>query len=120
MIRPRLLPLMLLAMSLSQPALAQINPFRGSNATPLNRDDISALTAATHQLLDQTQLAPGASETWSSPSGASGDVTAGNEVRRKGLSCRVMNYLIRMGGGSVPERTRTLTWCKTKNGWKIA
>ena len=118
MIRPRLLPLLLIAMSLSQPVFAQINPFRGRATVPLNKDDISALTAATHQLLDQTQLAPGASETWSSPSGASGDVTAGSAVHRKGLSCRVMDYRIR-AGSSGAERTRTLTWCKTKDGWKI-
>ena len=118
MIRPRLLPLLLIALSLAQPVAAQINPFRGSNATPLNKDDISALTEATHHLLDQTGLVAGQSETWSSPSGASGDVTAGNAVHRKGLSCRVMDYRIR-AGSSGAERTRTLTWCKTKDGWKI-
>lgn len=70
MIRPRLLPLVLLAMSLSQPVLAQVNPFRGSNAVPLNKDHISALTTATYHLLEQAGLVIGASETWSSPSGA--------------------------------------------------
>ena len=119
MIRPRLLPLLLIAVGLSQPVLAQISPFRGSKAVPLGKDDISALTAATYQLLDQAGLVAGASGTWSSPSGASGDVTAGNVVHRKGLSCRVMNYRIRVGS-SDEERARTLTWCKTNNGWKIA
>ena len=119
MIRPRLLPLLLIATSLSQPVFAQINPFPGRATVPLRKDDISALTEATHHLLDQTGLAVGDSQTWSSPSGASGDVTAGNVVHRKGLSCRVMNYQIRMSGSGA-ERARTLTWCKTKDGWKIA
>jgi hypothetical protein len=119
MIRHRFLPVLLIAAGLSHPALAQINPFRGSTAVPLGQDDISALTTVTYHLLDQAGLVAGASETWNSPSGASGDVTAGNVVHRKGLFCRVMNYRIRMGG-SADERARTLTWCKTKNGWKIA
>ena len=118
MIRPRFLPLLLIATSLSQPVFAQINPFPGRATVPLRKDDISALTEATHHLLDQTGLVAGASETWSSPSGASGEVTAGNAVHRKGRSCRVMNYQIRTGS-PVAERTRTLTWCKTKDGWKI-
>ena len=118
MIRPRLLPLLLIAMSLSQPVFAQINPFRGRATVPLRKDDISALTEATHHLLDRTGLVGGDSETWSSPSGASGDVTAGGAVHRNGMSCRVMNYRIR-SGGSAPERARTLTWCKTKDGWKM-
>ena len=119
MIRPRLLPLLLTATSLSQPVFAQINPFPGRATVPLRQDDISALTEATHHLLDRAGLVAGTSETWSSPSGASGNVTAGNVVHRKGLSCRVMNYQIRTSGSGA-ERARTLTWCKTKDGWKIA
>jgi hypothetical protein len=118
MIRPRLLPLLLIATSLSQPVFAQINPFRGRATVPLRKDDISALTEVTQHLLDRTGLVAGDSETWSSPTGASGDVTAGNVVRRKGLDCRVMNYRIRTSG-SAAERARTLTWCKTKDGWKM-
>jgi hypothetical protein len=112
-----LLPL-LLGVCLSHAAHAQINPFRGSNAVPLNAADISALREATDRLLEQPQLSAGGTETWSSPSGASGTVTAGNALRRRGLACRVMNYSI-APGGSGRERNRTLTWCKTKDGWKI-
>ena len=119
MIRPRLLPILLIATCLSQPLFAQINPFRGRATVPLRKDDISALTEATHHLLDQAGLVAGASEAWSSPSGASGEVTAGNAVHHKGLSCRVMNYQIRIGDSGA-ERSRTLTWCKTKDGWKVA
>ena len=115
----RLLTLMVVAVCLSQPALAQINPFRGSGGTPLNRDDIAALTDATYRLLDQPQLVAGASETWSNPqSGVSGTVTAGSAVKRHGLACRVVQY-----ERTVPNRTAnrstTLTLCKTKDGWKI-
>ena len=74
----RLLMLLVVAVCLAQPVLAQINPFRGSGGTPLNRDDIAALTDATYRLLDQPQLVTGASGTWSNPrSGIGGTVTAG-------------------------------------------
>jgi hypothetical protein len=119
MIGRHLLPLLLVAAaSLSNTALAQINPFRGSSAVPLSASDISALTEATNHLLDRPGLADGNSETWSNPAGASGTVTAGPAVQRKGLACRIANYRIvaRRPGA---ERTRTLTWCKTKDGWKI-
>jgi surface antigen len=115
----RLLTLMVVAVCLSQPALAQINPFRGGSGTPLNRDDIAALTDATYRLLDQPQLVVGASETWSNPqSGVSGTVTAGSAVKRHGMGCRIVNY-----ERAVPNRTAnrstTLILCKTKDGWKI-
>jgi len=47
---PRLLLASLIAVSLSEPVLAQINPFRGTRGTPLNSDDIAALTEATNRL----------------------------------------------------------------------
>jgi hypothetical protein len=76
----------LMAVCLPHPVLAQINPFRGSNAVRYARRIFGA---------------------------------AGDAVHRKELSCRVMNYRIGMPGSGA-ERTRTLTWCKTKDGWKIA
>ena len=116
----RLLPLIVIAACLSQPAFAQINPFRGTRATPLSADDITALTDATNRLLDRPGLASGAKETWSSPtSGAKGTVTAGNATKRKGLACRVMHYDLSVPGPR-SERNRTLTWCKTQDGWKLA
>jgi surface antigen len=112
------LALLLLALGVTQPALAQINPFRGTSATPLNNDDIAALTDATNRLLDRPQLAKGNSDTWNNPkSGASGTVTAGDTTQYKGLGCRVMIYKVNVPGPQA-ERTRTLTWCKTKDGWK--
>jgi surface antigen len=117
---PRLLPLLLIAACLSQPVLAQINPFRGSRGTPLNAEDITALTEATNHLLDRPHLVSGAKETWSNPqSGASGTATAGNPLHRKGLACRVVHYQTTFPGGPRAERSNTLTWCKTKDGWKI-
>jgi surface antigen len=119
MFRHRFPLLVLIAVCLSQPAFAQINPFRGSRGTPLNAGDIAALTDATNRLLDQPQLSAGANETWSNAqSGGSGTVTAGDATRRKGLACRVMRYQITMPGAN-PNRSATLTWCKTTNGWKI-
>ena len=118
--RHLLLPLLLIAISLTEPALGQINPFRGGRGTPLSAGDITALTDATNRLLDQPHVASGAKETWSNPeSGASGTATAGSAVKRQGLACRVVRYQIAMPNQR-SERNRTLTWCKTKDGWKIA
>lgn len=115
----RLLSLLVIAACLSQSASAQINPFRGTRATPLSADDITALTDATHRLLDRQGLTTGAKETWSSPkSGASGTVTAGTATKQKGLACRVMHYDLTVPGPR-SERNRTLTWCKTHDGWKL-
>ena len=119
MFYPRILPLLLIAACLSQPSLAQINPFRGSRSTPLNSDDIAALTDATNRLLDRPQLTVGGTETWNNPkSGASGTVTAGKVVQRKGLTCRAVTYQTTVPGPTA-ERTTALTWCRTADGWKI-
>jgi hypothetical protein len=56
MIRYLLSTLLLIAACLSEPALSQINPFRGNRGTPLNADDMAALRDATNRLLDRPQL----------------------------------------------------------------
>jgi hypothetical protein len=115
----RLLLVLLIAGCLSPSVFAQISPFRGSRGEPLSQADITALTDATNRLLDRPQLATGGTETWNNPqSGASGTVTAGNAVKRKGLACRIVRYETTVPGPR-PERSTTLTWCKTKDGWKI-
>lgn len=115
-----LLPLLLAAICFAQPAWAQINPFRGSSGTPLTSEDITALTDATVRLLDRQSLVVGGTETWSNQqTGASGTVTAGKAVQRKGLACRIVDYRHIVPGPS-PQRGGTLTWCKTKDGWKVA
>ena len=115
----RLLPVLLMAICLSQPAFAQINPFRGSVGTPLSAADIAALTDATNRLLDRPNLSVGDTESWSNPqSGASGSVAAGSAEQRDGLTCRVVLYQHTVPGPD-PQRSVTLTWCKTKDGWKI-
>ena len=115
----RLLLLLLISLCLPCAALGQINPFRGTRASPLTADDVAALTTATNRLLDSQDLKAGSKETWSNPkSGSSGTVTAGNAVRQKGLACRVMQYDYTVPGPR-SERNRKLTWCKTHDGWKI-
>jgi surface antigen len=120
--RRLIIPLLalLLVVCMAQPTSAQlINPFRGNSRTPLNTDDITALTDATARLFDQPNLASGQSETWSNPkSGASGTVTAGNPLKRHGLVCRVMTYDTLVPGPR-PERRTTLTICKTPQGLRI-
>jgi hypothetical protein len=119
MIRRRCLSLVLIATCLAPPVLAQVNPFRGSRGTPLNAEDIAALTEATNRLLDRPQLVAGGTEPWSNAqSGASGTVTAGDPVRRQGMACRMLRYQMSVPGPN-PERSVNLTWCKTKDGWKI-
>jgi hypothetical protein len=119
MINRRFLPLLLIAVCLAAPSFAQLNTFRGSSRTPLNAADVAALTAATNRLLDRPQLVAGETETWSNPkSGASGTLTAGQAVQRKGMACRVVVYRNIVPGPDA-ERSTTLTWCKTNAGWKI-
>lgn len=103
---------------LGQPALAQVNPFRNSEAEPLNSADLKALENASYRLLGHANLTPGASDRWHTEH-ASGTVSAGNAVTRKGLSCRILNYKLAMAAQPNANRTSSLTWCKTKNGWKI-
>jgi surface antigen len=118
MIHHRLLLLLALSVLVPPPASAQINPFRGSRATPLNADDLTALTDASNRLLDRPKLAAGGTEDWSNPqSGTNGTVTAGKPSHYKGLACRTLSY--RLTAPS-PQRNATLRWCKTKDGWKIA
>jgi surface antigen len=115
----RVMTLLLAFVCLSQPAFAQINPFRGSRGTPLRAADIAALTEATNRLLDRPDLVPGGTETWSNPaSGASGTITAGQAVQRKGLACRMVDYQATVPGPRAGRRA-TLTWCKTADGWKL-
>ena len=74
---------LLVAVTLAQPAFAQINPFRGTRATPLNADDLAALRDATNRLLDNPQLKTGNTEPWSNAqSGASGTAIAGAPTHR--------------------------------------
>ena len=115
----RALLLLILTIACPLSATAQINPFRGSRGTPLNAEDLSALRGATNRLLESPQLAIGSQESWSNAkTGIAGTVTAGDPVQLKGLSCRVTDYTI-IGPRSAPARDAKLTWCKTKEGWKI-
>jgi surface antigen len=118
-IQQRVLLSLFVAACLAQPAAAQINPFRGSRSTPLNAADLAALQEATIRLLDRPRLVAGGTEAWNNPqSGASGTVIAGDATKRKGLACRIVRYEHAVPGPR-PERGGTLTWCKTKDGWKI-
>src|SRR5690242_15755275 len=113
-----LLPWAGICLSLS--AYAQVNPFRGSKAPPLSAADNAALIDATNRLLDRPQLVAGGTESWSNPkSGASGTVTAGKPLQRKGMACRVVNYQTTVPGPRA-QRSATITWCKTNDGWKVA
>jgi len=110
------LMVLLLAFSSAQ---AQINPFRGSRGTRLNTADLAALGDATTRLLERPGLVPGGTETWRNPaSGASGTITAGEALHHAGMSCRKLDYEATVPGPA-PHRKAVLTWCKTKDGWKV-
>ena len=86
MIHHRLLLLLALSVLLPLPASAQINPFRGSRATPLNADDLTALTDASNRLLDRPNLVAGGTEDWSNPqSGITRNGHRGESRAPKGL-----------------------------------
>jgi len=105
--------------SLPLSASAQINPFRKTRGTHLQATDLNALNDATQKLLGHGQPKVGAKESWNNEkTGIAGTVTAGKAVQRHGLACRMTDYVI-SGPGAEPKRTATLTWCKTKDGWKI-
>jgi len=119
MIGYRFLPMLFAAMCITGSASAQINPFRGSNATPLSSEDLAALNDASARLLNRSALTAGETEAWrNDASGARGVITAGQRVRHKGLACRVLTYEATVPGPR-PDRAATLTWCKTTSGWKI-
>jgi hypothetical protein len=99
--------------------LAQNRPYRASVDTRLKSDDLDAVSAATMRLLDRPHLDEGGFEVWSNPrSGAGGTIVAGKPLTRSGMDCRVLDYFTHVPGPKA-ERTRILTWCKTKDGWKI-
>jgi hypothetical protein len=101
------------------PPQAQFRAFGASVDNRLNSDDLNAANAATIRLLDRPQLAEGGFEAWSNPrSGASGTIVAGKPLTRNGMDCRVLDYFIHVPGPRA-DRSRVLTWCKTKDGWKI-
>ena len=85
--------------------------------TPLNADDLTALTDASNRLLDRPRLVAGGTESWSNPqSGANGTITAGNPVQRKGMACRVLNYRITSANSPAECHAHVV---QTKDGWKI-
>jgi len=98
---------------------AQINPFRGSKGTPLKAEDLTALSAATNRLLDRPQLAAGDKSHGAPEDGGGCTVTAvqSGAEKRVGLP---HGGLRDNGPGSEPDRQVSLTWCKTKGGWKTS
>ena len=101
---------------------AQWRGFGSSVDNRLNPDDLKALNAAARSLLDRPQLAEGGFEAWSSTrSGVSGTIIAGKPLSRSGMDCWVLNFFTHvLGPNADRDRDRAFTWCRTKDGWKIA
>jgi len=99
---------------------AQRRPFQGSRQTRLNKQDLDAMDSATKELLDRTDLADGSLAVWNNPqSGAGGTIVAGKGLNRNGMACRQLTYFTTVPTGPRATRTTELTWCRTKEGWKI-
>ena len=98
---------------------AQRRPYRGSAQTWLNQQDLDALDNATKELLNRPSLSDGSLAVWNNPqSGAGGSIVAGKGVNRNGMTCRQLTYFTTVPG-PLSSRTTELTWCRTKDGWKI-
>jgi surface antigen len=105
----------------TQPARAQINPFRGAFANRLTNDDFQMLNDAASELLGHDPLTVGATEGWRNPkSGSSGTVEVTRNFKHGAYVCHALRYTVLPGGAGGLSTSRTmLNWCKTEAGWKI-
>jgi surface antigen len=100
---------------------AQVNPFFNQEAGPgLHDDDFTIMHATSSRLYQQDVVADGAASQWSNPkTGDSGTVTVLQSFQKSGMTCRKVQYEIRLGG-AIANNLYMLNWCKTASGeWKI-
>ena len=69
-------------------------------------------------LLSSTYAMRKAALLYNPESGASGSITAGKALQHAGMACRELRYEATVPGPA-PYRKAVLTWCKTKDGWKV-
>jgi surface antigen len=100
---------------------AQVNPFYNQEAGPgLHDDDFTIMHTAASRLYQQDVVADGATSQWSNPkTGDNGTITVLQSFQQSGMTCRKVQYEIRLGG-AIANNFYTLNWCKTASGeWKI-
>ena len=114
-------PILIAGIALALPAVsyAQISPFRSDSRSGFTNEDFGLMQEAARELASKPGIAPGSSAPWTNQrTGASGSVTIASAFRNRGMSCYKVNYEGRPTPGQ-PERTTTVNWCKTPEGWKM-
>jgi surface antigen len=112
-----LLPLALV-LSLHMPAVAQINPFRGTKAPPMAKDDQQQMLDATQRLNQREHPQVGGTENWNTPT-SSGTVRLDRIYHAGGMACHAVTYDM-VAAPKAPRRTYRLNWCRTPSGeWRI-
>jgi surface antigen len=97
-------------------AAAQVMFMKDAPISFMNRDDTALMTRNYTQALDS--LPDGHTSAWTNPkTGHSGTATPLRSMKEKGLACRRLEITNHAGGQSGRSEW---TFCKTKDGWKVA
>jgi surface antigen len=105
-----------IALAAASAAAQNIGFLRDSAMSFMNREDSAMLVRNFTQALDS--LPDGHTSTWTNPkTGSSGTATPLNTTSQKGMTCRLLEMSNQAGGQSGASK---FTFCKTKDGWKIA
>lgn len=103
---------------ITQPANAQINPFRNYSGPVLSNADINTGREAAAHLLDAPSPHVGASAAWTGPtSGNTGTLTIERIYQQKGNDCRALRSLVRYRDGR--ERSMLLHTCRVEGRWRL-
>jgi surface antigen len=104
-----------ISLALVLPAAAQINPFRGTNAPPISKEDMQQMNEATQRLNERNPVMVGNKESWKGQT--SGTVRVERIFRAHNTDCHALSYLL-LRTTNPKSRTYHLNWCKTPQGWK--
>jgi surface antigen len=104
-----------IAMVAGTAAAQNLGFLRDAPIARMNREDTGMLTRNYQQALDS--LPDGHTNAWTNPkTGSSGTATPLKTTKEKGMTCRLLEITNQAGGLSGRSE---LTFCKTKDGWKI-
>ena len=108
-----------LAVSASNPALAQPIPVPTLAWPGLSQDDLDRMHAAAARLYEGRSI--GTVERWRSPdSGDAGEVKLIRSFDSHGMPCRTIDYAIRFAGTIGGPDHYILNWCRVADDtWKI-
>ena len=113
--RLALLLALFLELLLAQSAVAQISPFRKTNAPQMNKADLAQLNDATQRLNEKNPAVVGSQESWQGD--VSGTVRLDRIYRQRGTMCHAVSYRLHRATGAT--QVYRLNWCKAPDGsWK--